>query len=64
MNFVFSNIFSITFCKKKSSNDGQYSAVSFLDKDNMSFYKITTLLFIGKLPLITENGGIFSCNVR
>lgn len=64
MNFVFSNIFLITFCKIKPSNNGLNSHLSSLNKENKGFTLTAICLFVEKLPFMTESGGIFSCNFR
>lgn len=64
MNFIFSNIFSITFSRKKSLIDFQNSDLFIFYKLKKNFFKTTTCLLIEKLPYMTESGGIFSCNLR
>ena len=79
MKFVFSNIFLTIFCKNyslqkyhnsktffrgASFNDDKTLILSDLNARIVYFLEATTSLFIKKLPLTTENGGIFSCNVR
>lgn len=79
MRFVFSNILSIVFCKnfllQFHNNSNTFLKESFFVNDNnscllltdksiVSFYEAVRNLFVEKLPLITENGGIFSHKVR
>lgn len=79
MKFVFSNIFLTIFCKKYSlqkyySSKTFFRSTSFNNDKTLVLYNLNVRidyfleaaqnLFIKKLPLITENGGIFCYKVR
>ena len=73
MKFVLSNIFLINFCRRNSTQKTSNSISFFnvlnnrtiiLFDDVIYVFEFTKCLFFKKLPLITENGGVFSYQER
>lgn len=78
MKLIFSNIFLMIFCKYHSLQKYHNSKTFFRSTSNIDitlvlsnfsarivyFLESTKSLFFKKLPLITENGGIFSYSLR